>query len=97
MKFEKRYYNLFVNKLFWVNISGDQVTVQKEGKGYMRKCPVEIIDNGKAIVAEGVTINTDGLSNLEDGGTAFGNPVFEEFTPDGQWVLIHSLDVFAYI
>jgi hypothetical protein len=86
-----------VNKLFWVNISGDQVTVQKEGKGYIRKCPVEIIDNGKAIVSEGVTINTDGLSNLEDGGTAFGNPVFEEFTPEGQWFLIHSLDVFAYL
>ena len=73
------------------------MTVQKEGKGYIRKCPVEIIDNGKAIVAEGVTINTDGLSNLEDGGTAFGNPVFEEFTPDGQWFLIYSLDVFAYL
>jgi hypothetical protein len=48
-------------------------------------------------MTEGLTINTDGLSNLEDGGTAFGNPVFEEFTPDGQWFNITSLDVFTYV
>jgi hypothetical protein len=48
-------------------------------------------------MTEGLTINTDGLSNLEDGGTAFGNPVFEEFTPDGQWFNIMSLDVFTYV
>ena len=71
--------------------------MQKEGKGYIRKSPVEIIDNGKAIMTEGLTIHTDGLSNLEDGGTAFGNPVFEEFTPDGQWFNITSLDVFTYV
>jgi len=47
-----------------VNIDGDQVTIQKEGKGYIRKCPVEIIDNGKGIMAEGMTLNIDGLSNL---------------------------------
>lgn len=88
---------MFVNKLFWVNITDDQVTIQKDGKGYIRKCPVEIIDKGKGIMAEGVTLNIDGLSNLEDGGTAFGDPVFEEFTPQGQWFHISSLDVYAYV
>ena len=86
-----------MNKLFWVNYSDGQVTIQKDGKGYIRKCPIEIIDDGKALMADGITINTDGLSNLEDGGIAFGDPVFEEFTPQGQWFLITSLDVFAYV
>ena len=86
-----------MNKLFWVNYSDVQVTIQKDGKGYIRKCPIEIIDDGKALMADGITINTDGLSNLEDGGIAFGDPVFEEFTPQGQWFLITSLDVFAYV
>lgn len=53
-----------MNKLFWVNIHEEQVTIQKEGKGYIRKCSVEIIDNGKGMMAEGLTINIDGLSNL---------------------------------
>lgn len=42
-------------------------------------------------MAEGLTINLDGISNLEDGGTPFSNPVFEEFTPDGQWFHIRDL------
>lgn len=97
-RFENRNYNLFVNKLFWVNITDGQLTIQKDGKGYMRKSAIEIIDNGKGIMAEGLTITTDaeGLSNLEDGGTSFGEPVFEEFTPNGQWFHLTSLDVYAY-
>lgn len=39
-KFQKRHYNLFVNKLFWINIIDGQVTIQKDGKGYIRKCQV---------------------------------------------------------
>lgn len=64
LKFENRNYNLFVNKLFWVNISEGQVTIQKEGKGYIRKCPIEVIDNGNGIMADGLTLDIDGLSNL---------------------------------
>jgi hypothetical protein len=49
-----------------VNITDGQLTIQKDGKGYMRKSAIEIIDNGKGIMAEGLTITTDaeGLSNL---------------------------------
>ncbi len=65
-----------MNNLFWVNIIEGQVTIQKDGKGYIRKCPVDVIDNGNGVMAEGVTLNIDGLSNLEDGGIAFGDPVF---------------------
>ena len=53
------------------------MTIQKDAKGYIRNCSVEIIENGKGLISEGLTLVFDGLSNLEDGGTAFGNPVFE--------------------
>lgn len=48
-------------------------------------------------MAEGVTLNLEGLSNLEDGGKTFGDPNFKEFLPqDGQWFHIVAMDVYAY-
>ena len=47
-----------------MNISDGQITIQKDGKGYIRKCQVDIIDGGKGLVADGLTLNLDGMSNL---------------------------------
>lgn len=63
-KFEKKNYNLFINNSFWVNILGNQITILKDGKGYIRSSKVEILDSGNGLMADGVTLHLDGLSNL---------------------------------
>ena len=65
-----------MNKLFWININGENITIQKDGKGFMRRSQIKVIENGRGMLAEGLTINLDSIWNLEDGGTPFGNPVF---------------------
>ena len=42
----------------------------------MRRSQIKVIENGRGMLAEGLTINLDSIWNLEDGGTPFGNPVF---------------------
>lgn len=48
-------------------------------------------------MADGITLNIDGISNLEDGGIPFGNPIFEDFTPNSQWFQITQLEIYAYM
>lgn len=54
------------------------LTITKDSKGFIRRTDIQLMDNEKGFMAEGLTINLDGLSNLEDGGTPFGDPKVEE-------------------
>ncbi len=41
-----------------------------------------------------MTITLNGPSNMEDGGTPFGNPTIKDFTnSDSQWFIISNLYV----
>ena len=47
-----------------MNISSGQVSILKDNKGYIRICKTDVIDGGKGLMAEGITLHLDGLSNL---------------------------------
>ena len=47
-------------------------------------------------MAEGLTINLEGVSNIEDGGDLIGNPSLKDFIGDSQWLNITTLDVYCF-
>jgi len=51
---------------------------------------IDALPNDKGFMAEGITINLDGPSNLEDGGTVVGDATVEDFIPDGDTSFIVS-------
>jgi hypothetical protein len=52
----------------------DKMTVQKQEKGYLRDCKFRSSDD-YLLEAQDLTLSLNGLSNLEDGGTQFNNPI----------------------
>ena len=87
---------LFINGSFWVRYDGNKLTITKDNKGYIRNnTEIEPTDGGKGFIAEGLTINLEGLSNLEDGGDPFGNPKVEEIiSSENQWFNIKTMEIF---
>ena len=67
-----------INGNFWIQYNKNDLQITKGDDGYLRNSAIDIIDHG--FMAEGLTINLDGNSNLEDGGETAGSPKIEDFT-----------------
>lgn len=92
----KKHFMLHINGTFWVKFIDDILTISNNSKGYIRKgSQLDIMENGSGFMAEGLTINLDGLSNMEDGGDGFGDPTVEEIiNNNSQWFTIVTMDIY---
>lgn len=94
-KVKDRVFMLHINGSFWVKYSGGTLTISKDDKGYIRKTDLDLLSDRNGFMADGLTINLGGVSNLEDGGDPFGDPTVDEITGKGQWFNIVTMDVYC--
>lgn len=68
----KKNFMLHINGRFWIQYKDSKLQITNGEDGYLRESKIDILEHG--FMAEGLTIDLDGNSNLEDGGDILGNP-----------------------
>ena len=70
------------------------LSISKGSESFVRKCDLTFIDD-TGFMGEGLTLNLDGLSNLEDGGEALGDPKISTFTlSESQFFHVVTMEVY---
>lgn len=70
------------------------MSISKGDESFARKCELTFLDNG--FMGEGLTLNLEGMSNLEDGGETLGDAKISTFTlSDSQFFHVVTMEVYS--
>ena len=87
---------LYVNGAFWVKYVSGTLSITKGEDSFIRKCELTFLGGNTGFMGEGLTINLEGMCNIEDGGETSGNPKISTFTlNESQFFHLVTMDVYV--